>query len=123
MDNFLGIHHVNVIAKDMGKSVTFYRDILGFSLVRERRVGEMKLAELSLGETLLEIKEADKNACGHDGAVDHLAIRVADIFSAWQYLKDQGIEMITPEPRAISSDEYILFFRGPSGEKIELISR
>jgi lactoylglutathione lyase/glyoxylase I family protein len=54
--------------------------------------------------------------------VDHFTLRVSDIFAAVEVLKNQGLELITPEPVAIESIyRYIFFFRGPSGEKIELV--
>jgi len=121
MGIFLGVHHVNVRAQDMENSLRFYTEMLGFSLISRFRAEGVELATLSLGGTLLEIKKADENAPGQDGIIDHLAIRTADIFAAFDWLKSQGFELITPEPRLIGSGEYILFFRGPSGEKIELI--
>ena len=123
MGNFLGVHHINILTGDMEKSVRFYTELMGFSVAGRRRVEGVKLISLSLDGFLLELKESEEDAAGRDGVVDHLAIGVADIFAAFEMLKNQGIELISPEPRLIGPGEYILFLRGPAGEKIELISR
>lgn len=90
---------------------------------RQLEIGPIKLTNLSLGGALVELKEVDEQGSSQDGLIDHLALRVADIFSAVELIKNQGVELITPEPKSIGPNEYCFFFRGPSGEKIELINR
>lgn len=119
---FSGVHHVNVQTNDMQKSVQFYTEVLGFVIVSQREIGDIKLVNLRLGASIIELKETGEEPISRDGVIDHLAIRVSDIHAALELIKKQGMELITAEPKAIGKNEYILFFRGPAGEKIELIN-
>lgn len=118
---FLGVAHVNVQAPDLEKAVKFYTEVLGCALVNRMELGPVKLVFLNLGGTVLELKEAPDRTTPQDGLVDHIALQVTDIFAAVELLKSQGVEFITPEPTSIGPDRHIFFFRGPSGEKIELM--
>lgn len=118
---FLGVDHVNVQAPDLEKAVQFYTEVLGCALVKRMELGPVKLVFLNLGGTVIELKEAVDHTPPQDGLVDHIALRVADIFAAVELLKSQSVEFISPEPMLIGPNRYIFFFRGPSGEKIELI--
>lgn len=118
---FLGVDHVNVQAPDLEKAVKFYTEVLGCALVNRLELGPVKLVFLNLGGTVLELKENLDLIPLQDGLVDHIALRVADIFTAVELLKSQAVEFISPEPVPIGPNRYIFFFRGPSGEKIELI--
>lgn len=120
---FLGVDHVNVQATDMEKAVKFYTEVLGCTLVNRIELGPIKLVILSLGGAVIELMEANSQTSLRDGQVDHLALRVADIFTAVELLKGQGTDFITPEPVVIGPNHYFFFFRGPSGEKIELIQQ
>jgi lactoylglutathione lyase/glyoxylase I family protein len=55
-----------------------------------------------------------------DGVVNHIAFRVEDIFQAVEWLKSHKVELINDEPRSMGKSQYNFFFRGPSGEKLEL---
>jgi lactoylglutathione lyase/glyoxylase I family protein len=119
---FLGLDHINVQTRDLENSVKFYSEVLGFTLVNRVELGSIKLVFLTLGGTTVELREASERVSCQDGVVDHFTLRVSDIFAAVEVLKSQGLELITPEPVAIESIyRYIFFFRGPSGEKIELV--
>jgi lactoylglutathione lyase/glyoxylase I family protein len=119
---FLGLDHINVQTRDLENSVKFYSEALGFTLVKRVELGPIKLVFLTLGGATVELSEASERATRQDGAVDHFTLRVSDIFAAVEVLKNWGMELITPEPKAIESIyRYIFFFRGPSGEKIELV--
>ncbi len=119
---FLGIHHTNVQTSNLEQSVQFYTEVLGFSVLNRRELGPLKLVDLTLGGAVLELKEAEQLSTSQDGIIDHLAIQVDDMASAVELVKNQGVELISAEPRAIGPNKYCFFFRGPSGEKIELIT-
>jgi len=118
---FLGLDHVNIRAADLEKAVQFYTGVLGFSLVNRLQLGPVKLVFLSLGTAVIELREEKNPPACRDGLVDHLALRVADIFAAVRLLKERGVELLMPEPVEIGPNHYYFFFRGPSGEKIELM--
>ena len=119
---FLGLDHINVQTRDLEKSVKFYSEVLGFTLVNRVEAGSIKLVFLTLGGVTVELSEASAAVSCQDGVVDHFTLRVSDIFAAVEVVKNQGLELITPEPVAFEPTfRYIFFFRGPSGEKIELV--
>jgi lactoylglutathione lyase len=119
---FMGLDHINIQTRDLEKSVQFYSEALGFTLVKRLDLGSMKLVFLTLDTVTVELSEANEGVPCRDGVIDHFSLRVPDIFAAVEVLKNYGLELITPEPVALESlFHYIFFFRGPSGEKIELV--
>jgi lactoylglutathione lyase len=123
IDNlFLDLDHINIQTRDLEKSVKFYSEVLGFTLVKRLELGSIKLVFLTLGGVTVELKEAGEMVTCQDCAIDHFSLRVSDIFAAVEVLKSQDLELITKEPVAAEPIfRYIFFFRGPSGEKIELV--
>jgi catechol 2,3-dioxygenase-like lactoylglutathione lyase family enzyme len=121
MHPFSGIDHVNIQTGDLEQSLEFYTGVLGFQLIDRLEAGPVKLVVVRLNDDVVELQE-NQQGPGQDGVVNHLALRVTDIFAAVELLKNKGLEFITAEPVATKSAfEYIFFFRGPSGEKIELV--
>jgi len=119
---FLGLDHINVQTRDLEHSVQFYSEVLGFTLINRVELGSLKLVFLTLGGATLELRETSEGVSCQDGVIDHFTLRVSDIFAAVEVLKSQNLELITPEPVAVEAAfRYIFFFRGPSGEKIELV--
>lgn len=55
-----------------------------------------------------------------DGVVNHLALKVSDIYKAIEHLQTHQVDMTSTEPMALGQGRYNFFFRGPSEEKIEL---
>lgn len=119
---FLGIDHINVRTTELEKSIKFYTEVLGFSLLK-RFETPMRLALLSLNGTVVEFSEIPEMSSFQDGFVNHWALNVSDIFATFELLKDQGVEFIPPasEPVKIENRSYYFFFRGPSGERIEAV--
>ena len=119
---FLDLDHINVQTRDLEQSVQFYSEVLGFTLVNRVQAGSIKLVFLTLGGVTVELSEAGAGVSYQDGVIEHFTIRVSDIFTAVAVVKNQGLELVTPEPVPFEPTyRYIFFFRGPSGEKIELV--
>ena len=117
---FLGADHIGVKTADMEKAIRFYTEVLGFSLLQRIKPGDVELVFVKLGDTVVELVEAKAGEKYADGLVNHLALKVSDIFAAVELLRQHGTEMLTPEPMSLGEGRYNFFFRGPSGEKIEL---
>ena len=73
------------------------------------------------GDLVLELVEVNDGSLYGDGVVNHIALRVTDIFGMVEYLKHKQVEFISAEPMSIGPNRYNFFFRGPSGERIELM--
>ena len=117
---FMGVEHIGIKALDLEKAIQFYTKVLGFEFLYRIKPGEVELAFLELGCTVVELVEVIDGRRYEDGVVNHLAIRVSDIFKVIEHLKTQQVELIDAEPMALGEGRYNFFFRGPSGEKLEL---
>ncbi|MHB8072845.1 VOC family protein [Desulfosporosinus fructosivorans] len=117
---FIGVEHIGIKALDLEKAIQFYTKTLGFKFLYRIKPGEVELVFLELGGTVVELVEVIDGHRFEDGVVNHLAIRVSDIFKAIEHLKVQQVELTSSEPMALGEGRYNFFFRGPSGEKLEL---
>jgi methylmalonyl-CoA/ethylmalonyl-CoA epimerase len=121
------LHQVAIPAKDLGRSLAFYRDQLGLKLITE--FPTPGLAFFQLGETRLLIERTDSPTPG--GSV--LYLRVEDIHAAYQALRTRGVEFDS-EPHLIhrdepgtfgppGSEEWMAFFRDPGGNVLAIAAR
>ena len=117
---FMGVEHIGIKAVDMEKAIQFYTKVLNFKFLYRIKPGEVELVFLELGGTVVELVEVIDGRRYEDGVVNHLAIRVSDIFKAIEHLKAQYVELTSSEPMALGEGRYNFFFRGPSEEKLEL---
>lgn len=117
---FIGVEHIGIKATEMEKAIRFYIEVLGFKFLHRIKPGEVELAFLELGGTVVELVEVVDSRKFEDGVVNHLAIRVSDIVKAIEHLKTHHVELATFEPVSLGEGRYNFFFRGPSGEKLEL---
>ncbi|MGI1658757.1 MAG: VOC family protein [Desulfitobacterium sp.] len=117
---FQGLAHIGIKTVDMNQAVAFYKDVLGFDLIERIKPGNVELIFMKFGENVIELIEIDDHRKFEDGAVNHLALKVEDIFRAVTWLKDHHVECINQEPREMGEGRFNFFFRGPSGEKLEL---
>lgn len=119
-DLFVDVDHIGIKAYELEQAVKFYTDVLGFTFMYRMKPGDAELVFLQLGSTVVELVEVNDGSRYEDGVVNHVALRVSDIYAAVGLLRKQGVEFITPEPMALGDGRYNFFFRGPSGEKLEL---
>lgn len=117
---FHDLAHIGIKTIDMDRAMAFYTDILGFKLIERIKPGDVELIFLKLGKTVIELIEIDDQRKFTDGVVNHIALKVDDIFKAVTWLKENRVECLNEEPREMGKGRYNFFFRGPSGEKIEL---
>lgn len=128
MENLVhGIHHIAL--KPVGeaaflKTLAFYRDLLGFSLVRSWGEGDTSGAMLSFGEGCMELFATGEEE-KPQGAIYHVAFRVSDVDALTERLRSAGYSVaVEPKDVCIPSDPplaaRIAFVIGPCGEEIEL---
>ncbi|MCZ6677355.1 MAG: VOC family protein [Candidatus Poribacteria bacterium] len=123
-----GTHHIAVHTRDWDASLRLYRDVLGMEIVAEFGSPERKILLLDMGDgSHMELFQptADGPKVGDPAAndpVNHFAITTTDARGAIEHIRQAGYE-ITLEPRDVDLGNLqatIAFFRGPSGESIEL---
>jgi catechol 2,3-dioxygenase-like lactoylglutathione lyase family enzyme len=120
-----GVHHVALISSDVERTVQFFQGVLGFPLIemfenRDYEGSTHFFFDIGHGNTLayfdlpgLDLGPYQEVLGGHH----HLAISVER--STWEQLKARlGQE----EVAYAHVDGSSLYFRGPDGERLELIS-
>lgn len=124
-----GTHHVSLRPATIAafeRTVAFYRDTLGLSVVRGWGEGEKQAIMLDTGNSILEISV---NAGGktETGSIHHFALTTADVDACVKAVRDAGYS-ITIEPKDIpiqAESVYpirMAFCIGPVGEEIEFFT-
>lgn len=125
----LGFHHITLVAANVRRTVAFYRDVLGLSLVKETvNFDDPTSAHLYFGNesgepgtlvTFFEWPDAPRGRYGV-GGVHHLAFGTGsyETLLKWKrYLTDLGIAVSGPMPRGYFDS---LYFRDPDGQVLEI---
>jgi catechol 2,3-dioxygenase-like lactoylglutathione lyase family enzyme len=120
-----GVHHVALISSDVERTVQFFQGVLGFPLIemfenRDYEGSTHFFFDIGNGNTLayfdlpgLDLGPYQEVLGGHH----HLAISVER--STWERLKARLEEEHIESAHVDGSS---LYFRGPDGERLELIS-
>lgn len=117
------IAHLSIVVKDCARSTDFYNRILGCTLKASISNEQLKIVYLQSGALTIELLEylEPPTSFREAGPWDHLAFSVPNIHAAISSLREEGIEFLTDSPRKAMNGNNIIFFRGPDGEKIELV--
>ncbi len=109
----VGIHHVSVNVEDVEEAVTFYTEVLGFSLRSDRPDFGFGGAWLDVGSQQLHLIKGEVPPA----AGQHFAVRVDDIETVIKELRDRGLEVSDPVP---VGPNFQAFLSDPAGNGIEL---
>lgn len=137
----LAVGHTGFVVSDMGRSLAFYRDILGFAVEQDvERTGQyieemvripgarVRTVVLNAHGHLLELvqyrspqgKPVEARNC--DPGKGHLAFWTSDIKEAYEYLSSKGVQLLSP-PQKGPSGGYGVYFLDPDGITLELNQR
>lgn len=123
------IDHVVLRANDLAKMLDFYTEVLGLRL--ERGPGELGLAQLRAGESLIDLVDVTGPLGGHAGAppdrrapnMDHVCLQVQpwDAHAIGAHLRRHGVEVgeIATRYGALGSGPS-LYLTDPEGNTVEL---
>jgi len=135
------IRHTGIVVDDLEASLNFYRDILGFQIVKQMeesgayidnmlsldqvRVTTVKMAApdgqmielLKFHTHLNEQKPRDINNVG----ITHIAFEIDDLSDEYNRLKDEGIPFNSPPQLSLDGCAKVAFCRAPEGIFIELV--
>jgi len=109
----VGIHHVSVNVEDVAEAVTFYTDVLGFSLRGDRPDFGFEGAWLNVGDQQVHLIKAQVPAA----AGQHFAVRVPNMEEAVTEIRGRGIEV--SDPMRVGANLQA-FLSDPAGNGIEL---
>ena len=106
--------------KDIDRSITFYTQVLDFTVMDMYQDEQVRLTFLTLGGLVVELiqyMEPPKEERGK-GVVDHIAFTVENLETALAKVKDAGAAFLFSEPKTVNGKR-IFFFAGPDGERLE----
>jgi glyoxalase family protein len=124
-----GLHHVTLVARNAPRTLAFYRDLLGLSLVKRTvNFDDPGAYHLYLGDpvaspgTLLTFFEWPTAPAGRfgNGGVHHIAFATAtrETLLMWKrWLTDRGVPVTGPLNRGWFTS---LYFRDPDGQVLEI---
>jgi len=116
-ENANGIQHLGIPTLDIEKTIHFYEG-LGFEIIWQ---DPGKVAFLKLGTLVIETYTGE-GAAMQNGAIDHVALNVADIEAAWRDAQEAGYETNDAEIHFLPFfANGVKFFTiiGPNREKVE----
>lgn len=122
------ILHTMIRVGDLEKSIAFYTNTLGMSLLRQKKYpqGEFTLAFLGYADeatnTVIELTYnwgTQKYDLGN--AFGHIAVEVDDVYAATDKIKNLGGKIIRDAGPMNAGDTIIAFVEDPDGYQIELI--
>lgn len=115
-----GLQHIGLPTNDMDATVSFYQS-LGFQTVHRTMNNGETVCFLQMGNVCIETYE-NGQAVGHAGAIDHIALDVADVDAVWIAVQAAGHRPLESEIQSLPFwRNGVRFFNilGPNGEKIE----
>jgi len=120
--------HTMLRVGDLNRSIAFYTEMMGMSLLRKSDNSEYKytLAFIGYGpesdHTVLELTyNWDTSYYEPGNAYGHIAIAVDDIYQVCERLEQQGAEVYRKPGPVKGGKSIIAFVRDPDGYAIELI--
>ena len=121
-ENVTGIQHIGIPTNDIEETVAFYRS-LGFEIAL-RTVNEAAGEQVCFLRLKNLCIETYQNGCavGKPGAIDHVALDVANVEYAFAKAKQSGYTMLDKEVQFLPFwDNGVRFFTilGHNGEKVE----
>jgi glyoxylase I family protein len=127
----IGFEHIGTTSRDLGRTIAFYCDLLGFRLVLRKPQASGELAFLDAGGSMLEVfAPAEPILPARDipstqAGMRHLTIAVTSVDGMIERLETAGVEIVE-RPRNANNTELIkrvAFVRDPDGIIVELIER
>jgi len=120
--------HTMIRVSDLKKSIDFYTDILGMTLLRQKDYpeGKFTLAFVGYGDeknhTAIELTHNwDTNSYDMGNGFGHLAIEVDDVYMATESIKQNGGKILREAGPMNAGSTIIAFVEDPDGYQIELL--
>lgn len=110
------VEHIAIAVHDMAASMTMLEHTLGLKLDYEEVIGDTKLAMYPVGETSLELLQADGAAspvaewvAERGQSLFHLCFEVEDIDAALDELRAKGVKLLDETPKGGHGGSRIAF--------------
>ena len=124
MELFHGLGHIAIYTKDIEQSIAFYTKLGGTVLDRCEKPGK-RLALVDFGGVTLELLQFEDGMAEQEGVISHFAIAVDDVDATAAALEALGVDTFETPATVRMPDAFggldNRFFRGPDGERVELL--
>ena len=135
------VRHVGIVVKNMENSLKFYRDILGFEIIRDMdehggyidnmlslddvHVRTVKLSA-GMGNTLIELldfKSHNDNEVRNFYTIgaSHVALTVDNLDDLYKHLSENNVKFNAPPQKSPDGLVKVTFCNDPDGTPIELV--
>jgi len=127
----VSFEHVGMTSRDLDRTIAFYCDLLGLTLVLRKQTDRGQLAFLDTGNGMLEVASplADiarsRDVPPHEAGMRHLTFAVEDLDAMVGRLETAGVEIIERPRNAVNTTliRRLAFVRDPDGILVELVER
>jgi lactoylglutathione lyase len=115
------LDHIGIYVKDLTKSVSFYKDVFGWNIVKEFESGEAKIILFDIGGGLLElVQRPGSPAPAPTGNWSHLALHIKDWAGIVTKVEARGLEV---RKITMTDGSHNAFFKDPDGHTIEAMEK
>lgn len=121
--------HTMLRVGNLDKSIEFYTQLLGMTLLRRNDYPEGRFTLVFLGygaedkHTVLELTHNwDTDTYKHGEGYGHIAIGVEDVYATCESIKQGGGKVIREAGPMLHGSTVLAFVEDPDGYKIELLS-
>lgn len=121
--------HTMLRVGDLDKSIAFYTEVLGMTLLRRKDYpdGRFTLAFVGYGNeaenSVLELTHNwDTPSYDLGNGYGHIAIEVNDVYKACEQIKSTGGKVVREAGPMMHGSSILAFVEDPDGYKIELLS-
>ena len=114
--------HVSVLAHEPTPVISFYRDVLGFELVQEREIKEMKMVifDLKVRDDFIEVIQPVGQEMKMADGIKHIAFESDDIEADFKSFHAKGAKLVHKEVQKFGNVAFF-FIQAPTGEFVEII--
>ncbi len=124
------ILHTMIRVGDLERSITFYTDVLGMSVIRSKDYPDGKFTLVFIGygaeseEAVIELTHNwDTDSYEQGNAFGHIALEVDDAYEACDRIRALGGNVVREAGPMKHGETIIAFIEDPDGYKIELIQK
>jgi len=114
---------------DLDRSIQFYTEVLGMTLLRKRDFKEARFTLAFVGfkaeseEAVIELTHNwDVGEYDQGNAFGHIAIQVDDVYEACELIRQKGGEITREAGPMKGTDSILAFVKDPDGYSIELLN-
>ena len=120
--------HAMIRVSNLEKSLKFYKEILGFDIVKELRLDDCTLYYLGCkesGDFQIELTANDEQVDNYENgnAFGHFAFAANDLKEVEQKMKNLGIDWLYEPYELDKINSKIAFLKDPDGNEIEIIEK